>query len=168
MRVDAIWKIKTASAFPSPLSVTVPPPVIENVPAADLYTPLTRVCPARSVAISGDGVLPAASVYAALKSFLAVVSSPAFVTRHAVPTPPPPVYPPLVSYIVPVTSAQVNAVIAVPPVGLKPTLPVTALAPVPVTAAPPRIAKLSTDPRFIRVVAAYTLVGGGRLKLQEK
>ncbi len=159
MRVDAIWKIKTALASPPPSSVTVPPPVIENVPAADLYTPLVRVTPARSVAILGSGVRPTAAVYAALKSLLAVVSSPALVIKHAVPTPPPPVYPPLVSYIVPVTSAHVSAVIAVPPVGLKPTCPVTLLAPVPVTAAPARIAKTSAVPRSILAVAANTIGG---------
>lgn len=62
IRVEAILKIKTALAFPCPLSVKVPPPVIENVPAAESYVPSVRVAPAKSVAIVEVVVRPAASL----------------------------------------------------------------------------------------------------------
>ena len=139
--MDAILKMKTALAFPPPSSVKVP--VIPNVPAAESYVPSVLVVEPSSVATVEVVVRPAASLYAVVKSFLAVVSRPASVFKHAVPEPPPPVYPPLVSYIVPFTSTHVSPVIAVPPVGLKPTSPITAVVPVSEMADPARTPKLS-------------------------
>ncbi len=146
MRVDAILKMKTALAFPPPSSVKVP--VIPNVPAAESYVPSVRVVPPSSVATWEVAVRLEASLYAVVKSVLAAVSLPALVCKHAVPLPPPPVYPPLVSYIVPVTSAHVSPVIAVPPVGLKPTSPDIAVVPVSEMADPAKTAKLSAVKRF--------------------
>jgi hypothetical protein len=47
VRVDAIWKMKTASGLPCASSVTVP--VIPNVPAAEAYTPGSTVVEPSSV-----------------------------------------------------------------------------------------------------------------------
>lgn len=158
IRVEAILKMKTALAFPPPSSVKVP--VIPKVPAAESYVPSVRVVPPSSVPIWEVVVRPAASLYAVVKSFLAVVSRPALVTRHAVLAAPPPVYPPFVSYIIPeAISAHVNSVIPVPPVGLKPTSPVTTLVLVPVTADPPKTAKLSVVKRFTLECDANTFDG---------
>ncbi len=166
-RVDAILKMKTELAFPWPLSVRVP--VISNVPEAESYVPSVRVVPPSSVPTVEVAVRPAASLYAVTKSALAVVSRPALVFRHAVPEPPPPVYPPLLSYIVPVIiSAHVNSVIEAPPVGSKPTSPFTlTLVPVPVTADPARTAKLSVVKRFTLKCDAYAF-GGVEEKLVVK
>jgi hypothetical protein len=129
------------------------------VPASELYVPLVRVVPPSSVGTVAVVVRPAASLYAVVRSFLAVVSKPALVVRHEVPTPPPPVYPPLVSYIVPVTSVQVNPVIPVPPVGLRPISPIIAVVPVSEMADPPRTAKLSDVKRSTLEIAANTFGG---------
>lgn len=107
-------------------------------------------------------VRPAASSYAVFKSFLAVVSSPASVTRHA------PVYPPSLSYIVPVTSPQVNTVIEAPPFGYKPTCPVIMEVRTSEIAEPPRTAKLSAVKRSILAVDANAfgwVVGKAEVKI---
>lgn len=148
--------MKTESALPPPSSVKVP--VIPNVPAAESYTPSVRVVPPSSVGTVAVVVRPAASLDAVIKSFLAVVSKPASVTRHAVP-PPLPVYPPLVSYIVPVTSAHFNPVIEAPPPGLKPTCPVITEVGTSEIAEPAKTAKLSAVKRSTLVVIANTFVG---------
>lgn len=69
MRVLAILKMKTALAFPWPLSVKVP--VIPNVPAAESYVPSVRVVPPSSVPTVEVVVREAASLYATVKSVLA-------------------------------------------------------------------------------------------------
>jgi len=71
----------------------------------------------------------------------------------------------LTEYIVPVTSAHVNAGAGPQAAGLKPTSPVTAEMFVSLTAAAPRTAKLPAVPRFTGVVfgacgAANTLDKG--------
>lgn len=81
------------------------------------------------------------------------------VCKHAVLPPPPPVYPPLVSYIVPVTSAHVSPVIEAPPVGLKPTSPTIAVVPVSEMADPAKTEKLSAVKRFTLECDANTFGG---------
>src|SRR3989338_1832470 len=72
--------------------------------------------------IASGLVLPAVSVYAASMALTAAVSNAASVTRHAVPTPPPPAYAPSLSYIIPFTSAH-GTPIAAPVIGLVPMFP---------------------------------------------
>ncbi len=56
--VDPIWKMKTASASPSPLRVTAP---VRAMLVEDAYTPGVNVVPPRSAATVVNGVRPAAS-----------------------------------------------------------------------------------------------------------
>src|SRR5207253_229235 len=126
VRVDAIWKMKTA--FASPWASRVRSPEEISRPDVDLYRPGVRVSPPRFPAtVMGHRVRPAASLYAVVKSAIApaAVESPACV--------------------VPTTVPGGNPVTAVP--GLTPRSPVTVVAPVLVTVEPARTAKRAADPR---------------------
>jgi hypothetical protein len=57
IRVDPAWKMNTALAFPSRVTVPVRPN-----PDVALYTPGFSVCPPRSLGAAVAGVLPAASL----------------------------------------------------------------------------------------------------------
>src|SRR4029077_18401468 len=126
VRVDAIWKMKTALTSPWASSVRSPEEISSE--EVDLYRPGVRVCPPRFPAsVIAPTVRPAASLYAVVKSSCAwaAAGSPA--------------------WIVPLTVPGGNPVTAVP--GLSPRSPVTVVAPVLVTVEPARTAKLAADPR---------------------
>ena len=65
VRVDPIWKMNTAFGSPWASSVTVPVKPIEE---AAWYTPGSKVWPPRSVETTVNGVRPAASLYAVVRS----------------------------------------------------------------------------------------------------
>ena len=58
-----------------PSSVRVLPFLISKVPAVDLYTPGVRVVPPSSDGMVAAFVLPAASLYAAVRSVCAVTAA---------------------------------------------------------------------------------------------
>src|SRR5438552_6653078 len=126
VRVDAIWKMKTALASPWASSVRSPEEISSE--EVDLYRPGVRVCPPRLPAIViAPTVRPAASLYAVVKASCAwaAAGSPA--------------------WIVPLTVPGGNPVTAVP--GLTPRSPLTVVAPVLVTVEPARTANVVAAPR---------------------
>src|SRR5207245_6048936 len=126
VRVDAIWKMKTALASPCASSVRSPEEISSE--EVDLYRPGVRVCPPRLPAtVIAPTVRPAASLYAVVRWSCgwAAAGSPA--------------------WIVPLTVPGGNPVTAVP--GLSPRSPLTVVAPVLVTVEPARTANVLAAPR---------------------
>src|SRR5207253_11114904 len=126
VRVDAIWKMKTALASPWASSVRSPEEISSE--EVDLYRPGVRVCPPRLPAtVIAPTVRPAALLYAVVKASCAwaAAGSPA--------------------WIAPLTIPGGNPVTAVP--GLSPRSPLTVVAPVLVTVEPARTANVLAAPR---------------------
>src|SRR2546426_5964367 len=126
VRVDAIWKMKTALASPWASSVRSPDDISSE--DVDLDRPGVRVGPPGFPAsVIAPTVRPAASLYAVVKSSCAWAAAES------------------ATCLVPLTVPGGNPVTEVP--GLSPRSPVTVLAPVLVTVEPARTAKLAADPR---------------------
>src|SRR5437667_5716726 len=144
VRVDAIWKMKTALASPWASSVRSPEEISSE--EVDLYRPGVRVCPPRLPAIViAPTVRPAASLYAVVKASCAwaAAGSPA--------------------WIVPLTVPGGNPVTAVP--GLSPRSPLTVVAPVLVTVEPARTANVLAAPG---AVGGWVAAVAAVVKLQLK
>src|SRR3989454_1798077 len=144
VRVDAIWKMKTALASPWASSVRSPEEISSE--EVDLYRPGVRVCPPRSPATRiAPTVRPAALLYAVVKASCAwaAAGSPA--------------------WIVPLTLPGGNPVTAVP--GLSPRSPLTVVAPVLVTMEPARTANVVAAPR---ATGAWPAAVAAVVKLQTK
>src|ERR1700722_11084146 len=125
VRVEPIWKMKTAFGSFCASRVSVPVSPIEE---DAVYTPGVRVRPPRSPEILAVEAAPAAALYAVVRSVWACRA-----TASAL-------------WMVPLdTTPGGNPVTAVP--GLTPTLPLMTLGPVLVTACPARTAKLLSVPR---------------------
>ena len=135
IRVLFDWKINTA--LESPLASRVRVPVMPRV--APVYRPGTRVRPPSSVATAVPPVRPAASLYAAVRSFLACKA-----TASAL-------------WSVPLSVPGGNPVTAVP--GLTPRSPLMTVGPVLVTVEPASTAKLAA----VRRLTDGTAAAAGRM-----
>src|ERR1019366_497974 len=130
--VEPTWKMKTALGSPCASRVSAPPTSRDDVA---LYTPGESDWPAP---IKGptlpDGLRPAASLYAVVRSDWAPAATPSAL------------------WMVPVTMPGGNPVTAVP--GLTPRSPKTMVIPVLVTVLPPSTPKLLAVPRPTGATAA--------------
>src|SRR6476469_2714539 len=136
-RVEAVWKMNTALGSPCPSRVRIP--VIEKLPVTESYTPGVTVVPPSSAGNVADGVRPAASLYAVVRSTWAAAAAVS------------------AAWIVPTTVPGGKPVTADP--GLTPTSAATTVGPVLVTVVPASTPKLPAVPSGTGAVAALAGCG---------
>src|SRR4029077_12129914 len=144
VRVDAIWKMKTALTSPWASSVRSPEEISSE--EVDLYRPGVSVRPPRFPAsVIAPTVRPAASLYAVVKATCAWAAAAS------------------ATCMVPLTVPGGNPVTAVP--GLNPRSPLTVVAPVLVTVEAARNTNVEADPR---ATGAWPAAEAAVVKLQIK